>query len=56
MGGGAPASHRYDWALSRSGLYYSKIRPRGRGNEYTIQFLDFASGRTKELFRQIGSA
>jgi len=45
-----------DWALSRSGLYYSKIRPRGRGNEYTIQFLDFASGRTKELYRQIGSA
>ena len=45
-----------DWALSRSGLYYSTSRPRGRGNEYTIQFLDFESGRTKELFRQVGSA
>jgi len=51
----APGFLWYDWDLSRSGLYYSTIRPRGRGNEYTIQFLDFASGRTRELFRQIGS-
>jgi Tol biopolymer transport system component len=45
-----------DWALSRSGLYYSTTRPRGRVSEYTVQFLDFKSGRTTEVFRQVGSA
>lgn len=45
-----------DWAVSRSGLYYSTVRPQGRGHAYTIQFLDFESGQTKELFRQVGSS
>jgi len=45
-----------DWTLSRSGLYYSTTRPRPRGSEYTIQFFDFTSGRTTEVFRQVGSA
>jgi len=44
------------WALSRSGLYYSTFRPLRRGNEYRVQFLDFESGRTKELFRLVGSS
>jgi Tol biopolymer transport system component len=44
----------WEGALSRSGLYYSTIRPRSRATEYTIQFLDFGSGRTTELFRQVG--
>ena len=44
------------WALSPSGLYYSTTRSRGRGSEYTVHFLDFESGHTRELFRQIGSA
>jgi hypothetical protein len=44
-----------DWALSRSGLYYSTTRPRGHGSEYKVQFLDFGSGRATEVFRQTGS-
>jgi Tol biopolymer transport system component/serine/threonine protein kinase len=48
-----PVSHWGSWALSRSGLYYSTTRPRGRANEYTIQFLDFGSGRTTGVFRQV---
>jgi len=44
------------WSLSRSGLYYSTIRPQGRGSEYTVQFLDFESRRTTDVFRQVGSS
>jgi eukaryotic-like serine/threonine-protein kinase len=51
-----PVSGWSDWALSQSGLYYSTNRLGARGNEYAIRFLDFASGRTTELFRQIGSS
>jgi hypothetical protein len=51
-----PVAFWGNWALSRSGLYYSTIRPRARGSEYKVQFLEFGSGRTTELFRQVGSS
>jgi Tol biopolymer transport system component len=43
-----------DWALSRNGLYYAAERTQARREEYTIQYLDFESGRTTELFRKDG--
>jgi Tol biopolymer transport system component len=52
--GGAPIAFFGNWALSRSGLYYATIRPRHRGSEYTVQYLDFGSGRTSEVLRQVG--
>jgi len=51
-----PVSWWQDWALSQRGLYYSTVRPRGHESEYTVQFLDFGSGRTTEVFRQLGSS
>jgi hypothetical protein len=43
-----------DWALSRYGLYYATIRGRVRGQEYAIQYRDFASGETSEIYRKDG--
>jgi hypothetical protein len=54
--GGAPLTFFGNWTLSRSGLYYATILSRGRGNEYEVQHLDFASGRTSEVLRQVGSS
>jgi Tol biopolymer transport system component len=51
-----PVTRWGDWALSRSGLYYATSRLRGRESEYAVQFLDFESGRTTELLRQVGSS
>jgi Tol biopolymer transport system component len=42
-----------DWALARQGLYYATTRG-GRRREYTIQYLDFSSGRTTRLYRKEG--
>jgi hypothetical protein len=43
-----------DWALSGNGLYYATERTQARREEYTIQYLDFESGRVTELFRKDG--
>jgi Tol biopolymer transport system component/serine/threonine protein kinase len=51
-----PVSFWQDWVLTRSGLYYSTIRPGARGSEYAIHVLDFGSGRTTEVFRVVGSS
>ena len=43
-----------DWALVRAGIYYDTVRRQGPRNEFTIQFFDFASRRTIQVFRQSG--
>jgi Tol biopolymer transport system component len=45
-----------NWALARRGLYYATVRAqvRLRRQEFTIQYLDFGSGRTTPLFRRAG--
>jgi hypothetical protein len=45
-----------DWALARDRIYYAHARPQGPQSEYTIQLFDLASGRTTEVFRQLGSS
>jgi Tol biopolymer transport system component/predicted Ser/Thr protein kinase len=49
-----PLPFPFDWALAPNGIYYERTRPRGQGGEFSIQFLDFASGRTTEVFRKEG--
>jgi len=47
-----------DWAVGRRGVYYATVRemvPRRR-TEYTIQYMDFSSGRTTTLYRTAGTA
>jgi hypothetical protein len=47
--------HWQNWALSRAGLYYTTLRPvAAGGQEFAIQYLDFASGRTTALYRKEG--
>jgi hypothetical protein len=44
-----------DWALTPRGLYYATVRPvtaRPDRSEFTIQYLDFSSGRTALLYRK----
>jgi len=41
-----------DWALARRGIYYATVRRQTARQEYTIQHLDFGSGRTTSLFRK----
>ncbi len=44
-----------DWALARRGLYYAPVRPataRPDRPQFTIQYLDFSSGRTALLYRK----
>jgi Tol biopolymer transport system component len=44
------------WNLSQAGLYYATTRyPKAMGEEYTVSFLDFETGRTETLFRSEGS-
>ena len=45
-----------DWALTRRGLYYATARWQvpDRRQEFTIQYLDFSSGRTTPLYRKEG--
>ena len=45
-----------DWALARRGLYYATVRSQVsvRREEFTIQYLDFGSGRATPLFRKEG--
>ena len=50
-----PIGYAFNWALSPDGIYYAQVRPREQGEDYSIQFLDCASGRTTELFRKEGS-
>jgi serine/threonine protein kinase/Tol biopolymer transport system component len=50
-----PISGQLGWTLSRNGLYYWTTRPLDRESEYKVQFHDFESGHTKELFRRVGS-
>jgi Tol biopolymer transport system component len=45
-----------NWALARRGLYYATSRDRARRQEFTIQYLDFSSGRTTPLYRKEGAA
>jgi Tol biopolymer transport system component len=45
-----------DWALTRRGLYYATSRTQARREEFTIQYLDFSSGRTAPLYRKEGAA
>ena len=45
-----------DWALVRDGIYYATVRRQGPRSEYTIQFFDFASRRTTQVFRQVGGS
>ena len=45
-----------DWTLVRAGIYYAMVRRQGPRSEYTIQFFDFASGRTTQVFRQGGGS
>ena len=45
-----------DWALVRAGIYYAMVRRQGPRSEYTIQFFDFVSGRTTQVFRQVGGS
>jgi hypothetical protein len=48
------ATGYFDWAVSSEGIYYARERPSLEGENYSIQFLDFASGRTTELFQKEG--
>jgi Tol biopolymer transport system component len=45
-----------DWAVARRGLYYATIRDPVplRQREFTIQYLDFSSGRATPLYRSTG--
>jgi Tol biopolymer transport system component len=43
------------WTLSPSGIYFAVTRRRGRREEYTIRFRDFASGETTTVFRTEGT-
>ena len=43
-----------DWALSQSGIYFTKERRRARREEYTIHYLDLESGQVSELYRKGG--
>jgi Tol biopolymer transport system component len=54
--GGAPLAFFGNWTLARGGLYYATIVPRGRESEYEIHYLDFASRRTHEVLRQVGTS
>jgi Tol biopolymer transport system component len=47
---------RGGWALVRAGIYYRSVRRQGPRNEFTIQFFDFASGRSTQVFRRVGSS
>jgi Tol biopolymer transport system component len=49
-----PIQWSADWALVRDGIYYAIVRRQGPRNEHTIHFFDFASGRTIDVFRQVG--
>ncbi|MCG6922194.1 MAG: protein kinase [Acidobacteria bacterium] len=49
-----PLTFAFDWALSPDGVYYARMRPHGQGEEFSIEFLDFASGRKTELSRKEG--
>jgi eukaryotic-like serine/threonine-protein kinase len=44
----------HDWAMARSGIYFSKSRPPDRRQQWTIQFLDLESGRVTDLSRKDG--
>jgi Tol biopolymer transport system component len=49
-----PVGYR-DWAPSRGGIYFSThTGGQGRWREYSILYLDFASGQVTELFREKG--
>jgi serine/threonine protein kinase/Tol biopolymer transport system component len=50
----AEAIAHHNWALARSGIYFSKSRPPDRREQWTIQFLDFESGRVTDLARKDG--
>jgi Tol biopolymer transport system component len=43
-----------DWALERSGIYFSSSRTRLGREAWVLQFLDLESGRITELFRRDG--
>jgi hypothetical protein len=46
----------WNWALTRRGLYYATSRGgQARREEYTIQYLDFSSGRATPLYRKEGA-
>jgi Tol biopolymer transport system component len=49
---------RDDWALGRKGLYFATVEDSVFANsaEYTVQFLDLASGQIQELFRRTDGA
>ncbi len=49
-----PVAWSADWGLVRAGIYCAMVRRQGPRNEHTIQFFDFASGRTTQVFRQVG--
>jgi Tol biopolymer transport system component len=49
-----PLYHCFDWSLVEDGIYYAKTQGLGRGQEYTIQFFDFESGQSTEVFRKTG--
>jgi Tol biopolymer transport system component/serine/threonine protein kinase len=49
-----PIGSAFDWAVAPDGLYYAHEAPNPRGEEYSIQYLDFESGRTTEVFREEG--
>jgi Tol biopolymer transport system component len=41
-----------DWTLGRGGIYYATTHPLVRREEYTVEFLDFASGQLTTVFRE----
>jgi Tol biopolymer transport system component len=46
----------WNWALTPRGLYYATSRGgQARREEYTIQYLDFSSGRATPLYRKEGA-
>ena len=48
--------HWQNWALARTGLYHTTLRPVAGGRqEFTIQYLDFSSGRTAPVNRKEGA-
>jgi dipeptidyl aminopeptidase/acylaminoacyl peptidase len=51
-----PFEGHYEWTLSRSGIYYATTRDLTRGEDYTIRYLDLASGRASELYRKQGAS
>jgi Tol biopolymer transport system component len=40
----------FDWTLGRGGIYYATKHLRVRREEYTVEFLDFASGQVTTVF------